>query len=88
MIVLAAWISLLLSVVPQAFSASDAPKVTKEDLRKMLDDPAVTIVDVRVGVAWKSSDAKIKGAVWEDPRAVDAWAGKYPKSRTLVLYCS
>ena len=83
-----ACISLFLSVVPQPCAASDARKITKEDLRNMLDNPAVTVIDVRVGVAWKSSYAKIKGAVWEDPGEVEAWAGKYPKNRTLVLYCS
>jgi hypothetical protein len=26
--------------------------------------------------------------VREDPQAVDSWAGKYTKEKTLVLYCA
>lgn len=81
-------LSLLLISCPHGFAASDIQLISKEDLKKMLDDPAVDVIDVRVERAWKSGDTKIKGAGWEDPTDVGAWAGKYSKERTLVLYCS
>lgn len=81
-------LSLLLILFPQGFAASNIQLINKEDLKKMLDDPAVAVIDVRVERAWKSADTKIKGAVWEDPTDVAAWAGKYSKEKTLVLYCS
>lgn len=81
-------LSLFWAAARPSYSASKAPVIFKEELRRMLDDPGVTIIDVRVEGAWKSSDRKIKGAVWEDPDRVNEWAGNYPKERAIVLYCS
>ena len=54
----------------------------------MLGDPNFIVVDVRFGADWTGSDLKIKGAVREDPEAIDSWANKYPKDKTLVFYCA
>jgi len=65
------------------------PKMTKEELKALLDNPDVIILDVRVAGEWKKSDLKIKGAVREDPeKDYKAWASKYPKDKTLIFYCS
>jgi len=48
----------------------------------------VVIVDVRTADSWKGSDAKIKGAVREDPAGVQGFIKKYAKDKTLVFYCS
>lgn len=85
---MAVCLSLLLISFLQAFAASDIQLISKEDLKEMLCDPAVSIIDVRLERAWKSSDTKINGAVWEDPTDVGAWAGKNFKGKTLELYCS
>jgi hypothetical protein len=37
---------------------------------------------------WADSDLKIKGAVREDPKVFESWANKYPKDKTIVLYCA
>jgi rhodanese-related sulfurtransferase len=87
-VALAVCLFFLLISFPQGFAASDIQLISKEDLKKMLDDPAVAVIDVRVERAWKSADTKIKGAAWEDPTDVGAWAKKYSKEKTLVLYCS
>lgn len=63
--------------------AADVPRITKEELKSMLGNPDVVILDVR---GRQASGRKIKGAVWEDPKDVDSWADKYPKDKTLVLY--
>lgn len=63
-------------------------KITKDDLQKRLDNPDVAIIDLRYITQWSQSQAKIKGAVWENRDAVDSWAGKYPLEKTLVLYCA
>jgi rhodanese-related sulfurtransferase len=68
--------------------STDAPKMTKEELKAMLGDPNLIIIDVRYGMDWTDSDLKIKGAVREDPGAIDSWANKYPKDKTLVFYCA
>ena len=68
-------------------SASDVPMITAEELRAMIGNPDLIIIDVRIERDWKSSSLKIKGAVWEDFMDVDTWAKKYPKDKTIVLYC-
>ena len=64
----------------------DIPRITKEELMEKLADPAVIILDVRPEQQWKSSKMKIVGAIHEDAMAVESWAGKYPKDKTIVWY--
>ncbi len=68
--------------------AATVPTMTKEELRAKLGDPNVVVVDVRQRRDWTGSDVKIKGAVRGNPGDVAAWAGNYPKDKTLVLYCA
>jgi hypothetical protein len=67
-------------------TAADVSNITKEELKSMLGNPDVVILDVRTGNRWKASEKKIKGAAWENPKDVESWADKYPKDKTLVLY--
>lgn len=66
----------------------EAPRMTKEQLKAKLGDPGLAILDVRAGRDWNAGVEKIPGAVREDPGAFDKWAAKYPKEKTLVLYCA
>ena len=68
--------------------SADVPRMTKDELKAMLDNPDLVILDVRAQSDWKGDESKIKGAVREDPESVKSWAGKYPKDKTLVLYCA
>jgi rhodanese-related sulfurtransferase len=68
--------------------SAEAPRMTKEELKAMLDSPNLIVIDVRTQQSWKEDDLKIKGTVREDPEAVESWANKYPKDKTLVFYCS
>jgi hypothetical protein len=68
-------------------SAADIPRVTPEELKTMLGNPDLIIIDVRIERDWKASESKVKGAVWEDFMDVETWAQKYPKDKTIVLYC-
>jgi len=74
-------------VTPFAQSG-DVPRMTKKALSAAMGKPDVIIIDVRYGRDWTDSDLKIKGAVREDPEAVQSWASKYPKDKTLVFYCA
>ena len=81
--------SLILSwILALAVSAEDVPRITKEELKGMLGDPNLVVIDVRANVDWVGSNLKIKGAVREDPRKVNSWMDKYPKDKALVFYCS
>ena len=69
-------------------AADEVPRMTKEQLKALLDDPAVIILDVRASRDWKESEGKIKGAIRENPKRFKSWAHKYSKEKTLVLYCA
>jgi rhodanese-related sulfurtransferase len=69
-----------------AFS-QEVTRISKEELRTMLENPEVIILDVRAQSDWQASRAKIKGAVREDPSKLASWMGKYPKNKVLVFYC-
>ena len=68
--------------------SADVPRMKKDELKAMLDNPDLVILDVRAKKDWTDSDSKIKGAIREDPDSVKSWAGKYSKDKTLVLYCA
>jgi len=84
-------ISIALTLVA-AFSlnaaAGNAPRITKEELKSMLGDAKLVIVDLRRSKDWDSSEYKIKGAVRADPdpRKVESWASSYGKDKTFVVY--
>ena len=66
----------------------DVPRMTKEELKAMMDNPDVVIIDVRYEKHWTGSDKMIKGAIRENYDDVKSWADKYGKDKTLVLYCA
>ena len=68
--------------------SADVPRMKKDELKAMLDNPDLVILDVRSQNDWKDGDSKIKRAVREDPESVKSWAEKYSKDKTLVLYCA
>ncbi len=68
--------------------SGDAPRITMEELKSMLGDPNLIIIDSLVGDQWETVAQKLPGAVHEDPDDVDSWAGKYPKDKTIVTYCA
>jgi len=78
-----AWIFSAISI-----AAEDAPRITKEEVVTLLDDPKVAILDARALSDWKKSDKKIKGAVRVDPHDVGTWAGNYSKEKKIIVYCA
>ncbi len=78
----------IVSIFPSVVRAQDVPRMTKEDLKAVLGNPDVAVIDVRLGGDWDHSSLKIKGAVREDPRDLSSWMKKYPMDKTLVFYCA
>ncbi len=68
--------------------SADVPRMKKDELKAMMDNSDLVIVDVRAQSDWKDGDSKIKGAVREDPESVKSWVGKYSKDKIFVLYCA
>jgi len=64
----------------------DIPRITKEELREKLTDSDLVILDVRTEQQWNSAKLKIAGAIHENPAAIESWAGKYSRDKTIVLY--
>jgi rhodanese-related sulfurtransferase len=72
-----------------AVAAEKVPRITDEELKSMLGKPELVLLDVRTPSDWETSQAKIKGAVREDPdRPTKSWAEKSWKGKTIVLYCA
>lgn len=69
-------------------SESGAPRIGQEEVRAMLGQPDVVILDVRVEEDWKKSDWKIRGAVRQNPEKIKEWSNQYPKEKTYVFSCS
>ena len=68
--------------------ADDTHMMTKDQLRPLLGKSDVIIIDVRTNYDWDNSKAKIPGAVREEGMKFASWMNKYPKDKTLVLYCA
>ena len=65
------------------------PRMTNEELKSLLGNPDLIIIDVRVQDEWKEAKWKIQGAVREDSeKDINTWVNKYPKDKTLIFYCS
>ena len=80
---------LLCLLMPHPAPAEEAPpRITKDQLKEMLDKPGVVILDVRAGLSVMPGVLKIKGAIREDPSKVKDWAKALDKNKTYVLYCS
>ena len=66
----------------------DVPRMEPEELKSHLNDPAFTVIDVRLADDWAASPSKIAGAHREVADNVSTWQSKYAKDQTIVLYCA
>jgi rhodanese-related sulfurtransferase len=85
LLILILFFSIVIGGFTPAFSA-EAPRMSKEELRALLGNPDLVIIDVRYGRDWTNSDVKIKGAVREDPDSLKDWSNKYSPDQTIVFY--
>ncbi len=69
-------------------SAEEEHAMTKEQLRPLLGKSDVIIIDVRTNYDWDNSKVKIPGAKREEGMKFTSWMNKYPKDKTLVIYCA
>jgi len=79
--VLFAW-----SATVSAAGGDGVPRLTKDELKSLLGNPDVVVLDVRFD--GNLAPSRIAGAVHEEPDKVDSWAGKYARGKRIVLYCS
>jgi hypothetical protein len=82
------FILLGLGMFATSILSADVPRMTKEELKELLGNPDLVLLDVRSSSDWKSSDLMIKGAIREEPKEINTWANKYPRDKIIVLYCA
>ncbi len=87
-LVMASAVLLLLVGSALAASPTDVPRMTKEQLQPLVGNPDVVILDVRSAPEYNDSHEKIKGAIRLEPGDVKAITERYPKEKSIVLYCS
>ncbi|MCU0538763.1 MAG: hypothetical protein MUD16_16520 [Desulfobacterales bacterium] len=81
-------IGFVLAMLAPSAAASEAARMSPDDLKLKLGDPEVVVLDVRSHTDWFLSREKIQGAERENYRDFEGWAAKYPKAKTIVLYCA
>ncbi len=81
---------IVLEIVITTLAVPQAPikRISIDELKNMLNNPDLTIIDVRIENDWENSNMKIKGAAREDYMRVETWADKYPKDKLIVVYCA
>jgi len=78
---------IILGVLAEIAWSAEVPRIGKEELKGMLNDPQVVILDVRASGDWDNGSTKIQGAIREDPnKSAKSWAAKYSQDKTIVLY--
>jgi len=70
------------------WTSDSAPRIAKEEVKALLGNPNILILDARTGSSWSGSDRKIKGAVRVDPHDVSSWIKGVPREKKLIVYCS
>lgn len=85
-----AWALIVLAlaggIAVPATASDEAPRMTKEELRRLLGDPDLVVIDVRVG--GDQAPTRIPGSKHERAAEVGTWAENYPKGKRIVLYCA
>jgi predicted sulfurtransferase len=73
---------------PSRAPTPEAERISKEELRKMLDDPRLVVIDTRVKQQWDKAEFKIPGARHGSPWTAEEWGQDIPRDRIVVTYCS
>lgn len=79
-------ISILVALYASAAIAADLAVISVNELKLILDDPDIAIIDVRSSNDWQSSDVKIKGAIRGAPKNFESWAFDFSRDKRLILY--
>lgn len=88
MVILTLTVIMGLMVTAPTFSTAEVATMSKEELKDLLGSDTLTILDVRKGRDWSSSEFKIQAAQRADPRKFKQWGADLAKDNTLVLYCA
>jgi rhodanese-related sulfurtransferase len=85
---LSVFLIFLVLTISSSVLSNEVKLIDKDELKAMLGNPDLVILDVRAGKDWSSSEFKIKDAVRLTGDNMEAVMQKYSKDRTLVFYCA
>ncbi len=68
--------------------SDQVPRMSIDNLKDRIGSSDTIVLDIRNDWTWNASNMKITGAIRENPKEFSRWYDKYPKEKTLVLYCT
>jgi len=74
--------------VSSALSDDIVPRMDIDELKALIGNPDVVILDARTSSDWNKSENKIKGAHHLDKSNAESVETMYSKEKTIVVYCS
>jgi hypothetical protein len=75
-----------LGATEDALTYSDVPRISKEELKDIMGQPGLVLLDCRPEGQWRSSEMKLPDAIHENPAEIESWVHKYPKDAKIVIY--
>ncbi len=75
-------------MISGAASGDEVKLLDKDELKAMLGNPDLVVLDVRADKDWSSSEFKIKDAVRLTGDTMDVVLKEILKEKTLVFYCA
>jgi rhodanese-related sulfurtransferase len=64
-----------------------ATAIPPDELKRLLEAQAVTLLDVRRKADREADPRRIPGADWQDPEQVEVWARRLSGEKRVVAYC-
>lgn len=62
--------------------------ITPSDLKPLIENKVVTVLDVRRQSDFDADKVKLPGAHWKNPDQMAEWSQTLPKDREVVVYCA
>ena len=62
--------------------------VTPNDLKPLVANKAVTVLDVRRQNDYAADTVTLPGAQWKNPEQLAEWSKTLPKDKEIVIYCA
>jgi len=72
----------------QPVEQDGVPRISIQQLKDILGQEDLVILDTRPTQQWKASTKKIPGSVHHSSFKVQKWAEEYDKNATIVIYCA
>ena len=72
----------------QPVEKDGVPRISIQQLKDILGQEELVLLDTRPTQQWKASTKKIPGSVHHSSFKVQKWADEYEKNATIVTYCA